>query len=50
MQESNMFFLDFRLKDVANLLTMKFKDNETEGEVCTGFKNSTPEVFLGKVF
>ena len=48
IQESNMFVLNFRLKDVANLLTMKFKDNAAELEVCHEFKSNPPEVFLGK--
>ena len=48
IQESNMFVLNFRLKDVANLLTMKFKDNAAELEVCHESKSNPPEVFLGK--
>ena len=48
IQESNMFVLNFRLKDVANLLTMKFKDKAAELEVFHEFKSYPPEVFLGK--
>ena len=48
IQESSVFVLNFRLKDLANLLTMKFKDNAAEREVCHEFKSIPPEVFLGK--